>query len=65
MPSSAKELGIRPLLAHCHHGLGTLYAKSGQREQVRIELSTAIELYRSSEMMYWLTRQGAIIGETE
>ncbi len=22
----AEELGMRPLLAHCHHGLGTLYA---------------------------------------
>ena len=27
----AEALGMRPLQAHCHHGLGTLYAKSGQR----------------------------------
>ena len=43
----AEELGMRPLLAHCHRGLGTLYAKMGQREQARAELSTAIELYRA------------------
>lgn len=35
----ADELGMRPLQAHCHLGLGTLYAKLEQREQVRTELS--------------------------
>ena len=42
----AEELGMRPLQAHCHRGLGTLYAKIGQREQARAELSAAIEMYR-------------------
>src|SRR5262249_39849932 len=27
----AEELGMRPLQAHCHRGLGTLYAATGQR----------------------------------
>ena len=40
----AEELGMRPLQAHCHLGLGTLYAKIGQQEQARIALSTAIAL---------------------
>jgi predicted ATPase/DNA-binding winged helix-turn-helix (wHTH) protein/class 3 adenylate cyclase len=35
----AETLGMRPLQAHCHLGLGTLYAKIGQREQARAELS--------------------------
>ena len=39
----AEELGMRPLQAHCHLGLGTLYATTGQREQARAELSTAID----------------------
>ena len=39
----AEELGMRPLQAHCHRGLGTLYAQTGQREQARAELSTAID----------------------
>ena len=39
----ADELGMRPLQAHCHRGLGTLYAATGQREQARAALSTAID----------------------
>ena len=42
----AEALGMRPLQAHCHRGLGTLYATTGQREQARTALSTAIEMYR-------------------
>jgi hypothetical protein len=33
----AKVLGMRPLRAHCHSGLGTLYAKTCQKEQARTE----------------------------
>jgi tetratricopeptide (TPR) repeat protein len=40
----AEELGMRPLQAHCHHGLGTLYAKTGRQEQARAALPTAIDL---------------------
>src|SRR5262249_23080324 len=40
----ADELGMHPLQAYCHHGLGTLYARTGQREQAHAEISTAIEL---------------------
>jgi DNA-binding winged helix-turn-helix (wHTH) protein/tetratricopeptide (TPR) repeat protein len=50
----AEELGMRPLQAHCHRGLGMLYANTGQREQGRVELSTAIEMYRVMEMTFWL-----------
>jgi len=50
----AEELGMRPLVAHCHLGLGTLYAKTGQREQARAELSTAIAMYRAMAMTFWL-----------
>ena len=39
----AEELGMRPLQAHCHRGLGTLYATMGQREQARTDLSTAVD----------------------
>jgi tetratricopeptide (TPR) repeat protein len=50
----AKELGMRPLVAHCHLGLGTLYAKTGRLEHARAELSAAIELYRAMKMTFWL-----------
>src|SRR5207249_4238916 len=35
----AEELGMRPLQAHCHHGLGTLYLKTGRLELARAELT--------------------------
>jgi tetratricopeptide (TPR) repeat protein len=50
----AEPRGMRPLMAHCHLGLGTLYAKSSRREQARAELSAAITLYRAMEMTFWL-----------
>jgi class 3 adenylate cyclase/tetratricopeptide (TPR) repeat protein len=61
----AEELGMRPLLAHCYLGLGTLYAKTGQREQARAELSAAIELYRAMDMTFWLPRAEAALAEVK
>jgi hypothetical protein len=49
--------------AHCHRGLGTLYAKLGQREQARAALSTAIELYRTMEMTFWLPQAEAALAQ--
>jgi tetratricopeptide (TPR) repeat protein len=57
----AQELGMRPVVAHCHFGLGTLYARSGRREQGQAELSSAIELYRAMEMTFWLPQAEAAI----
>jgi hypothetical protein len=48
-----------PLQAHCHLGLGTLYGKVGRPEQARVELSTAINLYRAMEMTFWLSKAEA------
>src|SRR5438046_4073749 len=45
----AEELGMRPLQAHCHLGLGILYTKFGRPEQARAELSVAIALYRAMD----------------
>src|SRR4029450_12198557 len=49
----ATELAMRPLQAHCHRGLGTLYAMICQREQTRAELSAAMILYRAMDMTFW------------
>jgi tetratricopeptide (TPR) repeat protein len=57
----AEELGMRPLQAHCRVGLGTLYVKTGQWEQARAALSTAIDLYRTMEMTFWLPRAEAAL----
>jgi tetratricopeptide (TPR) repeat protein len=61
----ADELGMRPLQAHCHHGLGTLYSQVGRIEQGRAELSTATELYRAMEMTFWLPRAEAALVQVE
>jgi tetratricopeptide (TPR) repeat protein len=57
----ADELGMRPLLAHCHFGFGILYNRIGCPEQTYAELSAAIELYRAMEMTFWLERAEAVL----
>jgi class 3 adenylate cyclase/tetratricopeptide (TPR) repeat protein len=61
----ANELGMRPLQAHCHRGLGTLYATTGQRAQARTALATAIELYQAMEMTFWLPQTEAALAQVE
>jgi len=61
----AEELGMRPLMAHCHRGLGMLYATTEQYEQARAELSTAIALYRTMEMTFWLPETEATLAQVE
>ena len=51
-----EELGMRPLVAHCHLGLGTLYRRTGQREQAQEYLATATTMYREMDMRFWLER---------
>jgi hypothetical protein len=51
------------LQAHCHLGLGTLYARIGQREQARAELSAAIALYRAMDMIFWLPQAEAALAQ--
>ena len=56
---------MRPLQAHCHRSLGTLYATSGQWEQACAELSTAIEMYTSMDMTFWLPQTEAALAQVE
>ena len=61
----AEVLGMRPLQAHCHRGLGTLYGATGQREQARTALSTANAMYRAMEMTFWLLEAEAALAQVE
>ena len=61
----ADELGMRPLQAHCHRGLGTLYAIAGQRGQASAELSAAMALYRAMDMKFWLPEAEAALAQVE
>jgi tetratricopeptide (TPR) repeat protein len=60
-----EELGMRPLQAHGHLGLGMLYAKIGRQEPARTELSAALALYRSMEMTFWLPQAEAALAQVE
>jgi tetratricopeptide (TPR) repeat protein len=61
----AEELGMCPLQAHCHRGLGTLYAAIGQQEQAHAELSAAFVLYRAMDMTFWLPQTEAALAQVE
>ena len=61
----AAELGMRPLQAHCHRGFGTLYATTGQWEQARSELMTAMSMYQAMDMTFWLPETEAALAQVE
>ena len=50
----AEALGLRPLMAHCHFGLGALYRRTDKHEQAREHLRTATTMYREMDMRFWL-----------
>jgi tetratricopeptide (TPR) repeat protein len=55
----AEPRGMRPLIAHCHLGLGKLYRRTGQREQAHEHLTIATTLYREMDMQFWLEQVDA------
>ena len=59
----ATELGMRPLVAHCHRGLGRLYERTGKSEQAREHLTTAVTMYHESGMRWWLEQAEREKGE--
>jgi class 3 adenylate cyclase/tetratricopeptide (TPR) repeat protein len=61
----AEELGMHPLQAHCHRGLGLLYATSGQPELARDALSTAMAMYQSMDMTFWLPQTDIALAHVE
>ncbi len=60
----AEELGMRPLLAHCHLGLGKLYRRTGKRQEAREHLGTGLTMYREMDMRFWLEQVEAEFKET-
>jgi tetratricopeptide (TPR) repeat protein len=61
----AEELGMRPLVAHCHLGLGRLYGQTGRIEQAHAALTASIDLYRAMEMTFWLPQAEAALAQVE
>jgi tetratricopeptide (TPR) repeat protein len=60
----ATELGMRPLQAHCHLGLGKLYGQIGRPAQAQAELNTATNLYQTMGMTFWLSEANAVLMQT-
>ena len=54
----ASELGMRPLVAHCHFSLGTLYRRTGDRRATE-HLTTAMSLFNEMGMRFWFEKAEA------
>jgi DNA-binding SARP family transcriptional activator len=52
----AEALGMRPLVAHCHLGLGRLHARAGEPPEAEAHLRLATTMYREMEMGFWLAQ---------
>jgi tetratricopeptide (TPR) repeat protein len=61
----ADSLGMRPLVAHCHLGLGKLYRRTGKREQAHEHLTTATTMYREMDMRFWLEQAESEVSSSD
>jgi class 3 adenylate cyclase/tetratricopeptide (TPR) repeat protein len=59
----AEPLGLRPLLAHCHLGLGTLAWRVGKQRDARDSLTTAVTMFGEMEMWYWREQAETAMGK--
>jgi DNA-binding NtrC family response regulator/tetratricopeptide (TPR) repeat protein len=58
----ATQLGMRPLVAHCHLGLGRLHRRTADQARADEHLSTATAAYREMDMGFWLEQTEAESG---
>jgi len=54
---------MRPLVAHCHLGLGKLYRRIGERQQAEEHLTLALTMYREMDIRFWPEQAEAEIRE--
>src|SRR5262245_18330073 len=57
-----EPIGMRPLVAHCHIGLGKLYRRSNESARAEEHLATATAMYREMGMNFWLENTEAAMG---
>lgn len=50
----AQARRMRPVVGHCHVGLGTLCVRTEKREPAQQHLATATTMFREMGMTYWL-----------
>jgi tetratricopeptide (TPR) repeat protein len=58
----ATELGMRPLMVHCHLGLGKLYRRAGRPNPAQEQLTMARTMYREMGMRLWLEQAETGLG---
>jgi hypothetical protein len=61
---SSGELGMRPLAAHCHLGLGTLYRRTAYRVKGEEHLANATTMYREMDMRFYLAQAETQLNES-
>jgi hypothetical protein len=61
----AEPRGARPLVAHCHLGLGRLSRRTGDRAKADQHLATATTMYREMEMGFYLMQAEAAQAEAK
>jgi len=54
---------MRPLVAHCHVGLGELYRRTGQLKHGRSNLGAAATMYRDMDMTFFLRQADITDGD--
>ena len=52
---------MRPLAAHCHVGLGTLYGRLTRQRKAQEHLTIATTMFRGMDMLFWLEKARATI----
>jgi tetratricopeptide (TPR) repeat protein len=58
----ADELGMRPLVARCHLGLGQIRRARGDRSAAAESLTRAVQLFREMRMPRWLDEAQSELG---
>jgi hypothetical protein len=53
---------MRPLVAHCHLGLGKLAHRTGDQAKAAEHLANAKAMYREMGMSFWLEKAEATHG---
>ncbi len=57
--TEAHQVGLRPLIARCHLGLGTLYRHTAKRQPAHEHLTNATTMFHEMEMEFWLEKTAA------
>jgi tetratricopeptide (TPR) repeat protein len=60
----ALHMHMRPLVAHCHLGLGKLYWRTGRPQEAQKHLTTATAMYREMDMRFRLEKAEAEMRES-